>query len=112
LRDRGRPWDWSKAFDASAVTGAIRAMPGEALPAGAAIRLTVNGGLRQESTLGRMIWAVPEIIAALSTSVEIRPGDLVFTGTPDGVAPLLPGDVCAVSIDGLPSVTTTIAPRA
>lgn len=111
LRDRGRPWDWSKAFDLSAVAGRITPMPGQAMPGTARIRLAVNGETRQDATLDTMIWNVPEIIAALSASVAIRPGDLVFTGTPAGVGPLVPGDSCTVSIDGLAPVTTSIGPR-
>lgn len=111
LRDRGRPWDWSKAFDLSAVVGRITPMPGQAMPGTARIRLAVNGETRQDATLDTMIWNVPEIIAALSASVAIRPGDLVFTGTPAGVGPLVPGDSCTVSIDGLAPVTTSIGPR-
>lgn len=112
LRDRGRPWDWSKAFDRSAVVGTITPMPGKALSEEAIIQLTVNGEVRQNAKLETMIWNVAEIIAALSTSVEIRPGDLVFTGTPAGVGPLKVGDSCTVSIDGLQPVTTLIGPAA
>lgn len=112
LRDRGRPWDWSKAFDRSAVVGTITPMPGQTLPGSARIQLKVNGEARQDASLDTMIWNVAEIIAALSTSVTIRPGDLVFTGTPAGVAPLQPGDSCHVSIEGLAPITTQIGPRA
>jgi fumarylpyruvate hydrolase len=112
LRDRGRPWDWSKAFDRSAVVGTISPMPGKALAGETVIQLTVNGEVRQNAKLETMIWNVAEIIAALSTSVEIRPGDLVFTGTPAGVGPLKVGDSCTVSIDGLQPVTTLIGPAA
>lgn len=112
LRDRGRPWDWSKAFDRSAVVGAITPLPGQALPGKTRISLTVNGQMRQDATLDTMIWNVAEIIAALSTSVTIQPGDLVFTGTPAGVGPLEPGDRCAVAIEGLVPITTEIGPKA
>lgn len=112
LRDRGRPWDWAKGFDLSAVVGAITPLPGQALPGSARLRLTVNGQTRQDASLDSMVWTVAEIIAALSTSVGIRPGDLVFTGTPAGVGALVPGDSCTVTIDGLTPVTTTIGPRA
>ncbi|MEH6774956.1 MAG: fumarylacetoacetate hydrolase family protein [Cereibacter changlensis] len=111
LRDRGRPWDWSKAFDRSAVCGAITQMQGRALPGTARIRGSVNGKTRQEATLDLLIWSVAEIIAALSSSVAIQPGDLVYTGTPAGVGPLVPGDSCTIEVDGLAPVTTIIAPR-
>ncbi|KAA0971831.1 fumarylacetoacetate hydrolase family protein [Aureimonas fodinaquatilis] len=112
LRDRGRPWDWSKAFDRSAVVGPITPMPGQALSGSTRISLTVNDETRQDATLDTMIWNVPEIIAALSSSVTIQPGDLVFTGTPAGVGPMHPGDRCTVAIEGLTPVTTQIGPRA
>lgn len=111
LRDRGRPWDWSKAFDRSAVVGTITAAQGRALSGETRISLSVNGELRQDAMLETMIWSVAEIIAALSNSVTVRPGDLVFTGTPAGVGPLISGDICTVSIDGLHPITTVIGPR-
>lgn len=111
LRDRGRPWDWSKAFDRSAVVGTITAAQGRALSGETRISLSVNDELRQDAMLATMIWSVAEIIAALSNSVTVRPGDLVFTGTPAGVGPLISGDICTVSIDGLHPITTVIGPR-
>ena len=62
--------------------------------------------------MGELIWSVPEIISILSHSIELRPGDLIMTGTPAGVGPLVPGDVCVVTIAGLGDLTTTIGPRA
>ncbi len=112
LRDRGRPWDWSKAFDQSAVCGTIYPVQGSALLAPETrIRLWVNEELRQNATVADMIWSVPEIIAHLSSSVEIRPGDLVYTGTPAGVGPLVPGDFCVVEIDSLGRVMNRIGER-
>ncbi len=100
-----RPWDMSKAFDKSAIVGSIR--PG---PIGdAAIRCIVNGTQRQSARLSDMVWSVPAIIAALSKLVSLAPGDLIFTGTPAGVGPLVSGDICTVEIEGLPHATVTIA---
>jgi len=111
-RDNGRPWDWGKAFDNSAVCGPIhRASEIGRLEKGA-IKLTVNQTVRQKADLADLIWSVPEIISILSRSVRVAPGDLVYTGTPAGVGPLVPGDVCVVEIDGLGKLTTTIAERA
>ncbi len=110
-REKGRPWDWGKAFDRSAVIGPVHPVAMVGHPGKGAIRLTVNGEVRQDADLSELIWSVPEIVAILSRSVELRPGDLVMTGTPAGVGPLLPGDRCAVSIDGLGSIETTIGPR-
>ncbi|KUF12318.1 fumarylacetoacetate hydrolase family protein [Pseudoponticoccus marisrubri] len=108
----GRPWDWAKNFDRAAVIGPLHRVARVGHPETGRIALEVNDETRQEGDLADMIWAVPDIIAFLSTAVEIRPGDLVMTGTPAGVAALVPGDVCTVSIEGLGQVTTTIAERA
>lgn len=107
-RDKGRPWDWAKAFDNSAACGSIRkaAMVGR-LSSGA-IRLSVNGKVRQNADLSDLIWSVPEILSILSRGVRILPGDLVYTGTPAGVGEMVPGDVCVVEIDQLGRLTTTI----
>lgn len=96
----GRPWDMAKGFDDSAPLGAIRMGP---LPAGA-IWLAVNGVRRQASTLEQMIWNVPEIIAELGRYVTLREGDLLFTGTPAGVGPVVRGDRLEAHIDGLPDL--------
>jgi fumarylpyruvate hydrolase len=100
-----RPWDMSKGFDASAVVGLIRQGPlGDA-----GIRCLVDGRLTQSARLSDMIWPVPAIIAHLSRLLTLAPGDLIFTGTPAGVGPLLPGQTCVVEIDGLTPATVTIA---
>lgn len=111
-RDKGRPWDWGKAFDRSAVCGPIRKVADVGHIDKGSIKLTVNGAVKQDSDLSELIWSVPEIIAFLSQAVRIEPGDLVYTGTPAGVGPLVPGDVCVVAIDRLGDITTTIAERA
>lgn len=100
-RSRGQPWDMSKGFDASAQISAISMVQQFGHPASHAIWLKVNGTQRQYSTLDQMIWSVPEIISALSALVELQAGDLIYTGTPDGVGPLVPGDVVTAGIDGL-----------
>src|SRR4030095_10188214 len=104
----GRPWETSKAFDGSAPVGPVLLAAGRALPPESEIRLTVNGTLRQHAPLSQLIWSVPEIIAALSTLFELRPGDLLFTGTPAGVAAVQPGDRLEARVDGLPSLTIRI----
>ncbi|ADZ72508.1 fumarylacetoacetate hydrolase family protein [Polymorphum gilvum] len=111
-RESGRPWDWGKAFDRSAVIGPIHPVSAVGHLSTGAIRLTVNDAVRQSADLADLIWSVPEIVSILSQSMEIRPGDLVMTGTPAGVGPLVPGDVCRVTIEGLGDITTTIGPRA
>ncbi|GEO85992.1 fumarylacetoacetate hydrolase family protein [Allorhizobium sp. NPDC080224] len=111
-RETGRPWDWGKAFDRSAVIGPIYPVAEVGHPDHGAIRLTINGTVRQHADLADLIWSVPEIVSILSHSMEIRPGDLVMTGTPAGVGAMQVGDVCVVSIDGLGQIVTTIGPRA
>jgi fumarylpyruvate hydrolase len=111
-RDMGRPWDWGKAFDRSAVCGPLHPVSEVGHLHQGRIRLSVNGETRQDADLEDMIWNIPEQITILSRSVEIRPGDLIYSGTPAGVGPLLPGDVCVVEIDGLGKLTTTIGERA
>jgi fumarylpyruvate hydrolase len=104
-KDEGLPWDMSKAFDASAPVAALVPADRANLSPGTRIWLDVNGSRRQESTLGQMIWSVPEIVAQLSSYVRLQPGDLLFTGTPAGVGPLVAGDVVTAGIDGLPDLT-------
>jgi fumarylpyruvate hydrolase len=94
----GRPWDMAKGFDRSApIAPLIKGAP----PADAAITLTIDGDLRQQGRLSDMIWGVEEIIAILSTYVELAPGDLIFTGTPAGVGPIKPGETVVGMIEGL-----------
>jgi fumarylpyruvate hydrolase len=68
----------------------------------------VNGDVKQDADLQDMIWGIPEQISIVSRSMELKPGDLIYSGTPAGVGPLLPGDVCVVEIEGLGKLTTTI----
>jgi fumarylpyruvate hydrolase len=110
-KERGEPWDPAKGFDCSAPVAAIRPASAGHVSRGR-IWLSVNGELRQESDISRMIWDVPHIIAALSRLYELRPGDLIFTGTPSGVGPVKPGDRLEGGIEGLEVLRNTIAPRA
>ena len=104
----GKPWDMSKGFDASAPIGEIVPAAQIGHPKSGKISLSVNDTLRQSADIADMIWSVPEAIAALSRSVTLRPGDLLFTGTPAGVAALARGDRLAGTIDGIGRVDTTI----
>lgn len=88
----GRPWDMAKGFDRSAPMGGIRPVSMIGHPTEGAIWLRVGGESRQEGDLAQQIWKVPETIAYLSTLIELRPGDLIMTGTPRGVGRVLPGD--------------------
>jgi fumarylpyruvate hydrolase len=108
-KQKGLPWDTSKAFDCSAPLAPIRLASRGHISKGR-IWLSVNDQLRQESDIAEMIWSVPEIIVELSTLFELKPGDLIFTGTPAGVGALQPGDRIEGGIEGLDSLRHTIAP--
>ncbi|EKF21008.1 fumarylacetoacetate hydrolase family protein [Nitratireductor pacificus] len=110
-RDKGRPWDWGKSFDRSAVIGPVHPAKDVGHPAKGSIRLTVNGETKQDADLAELIWSVPEIISILSSSMTLKPGDLIMTGTPAGVGALAVGDVCVVEIEGLGRISTRIGPR-
>ncbi len=104
----GRPWDMAKGFDASGPVGALT--PAADCPGieQAAITLTVNGAERQSGNLNQMIWKTPEAIAYLSRLIELKPGDLIFTGTPAGVGAVQRGDSLVAEIAGLPAMTCEI----
>jgi fumarylpyruvate hydrolase len=104
----GRPWDWSKGFDLSAPCAPIvPATSGH--PQSGRIWLSVNGSVRQDADLAELIWPVRAIIAFCSEAVTLRPGDLIFTGTPAGVGALQPGDRVRGGIDGLGEIEIAIA---
>jgi fumarylpyruvate hydrolase len=111
LSAKGSPWDVAKGFDQSCPCGTIYPAAGAGKMDDAGIKLTVNGEVKQQSTLGHMIWNVPQIIAELSRLFVLQPGDLVLTGTPAGVGPVVPGDVMVGSIDKLGSITISVGPR-
>ena len=108
-KDKGQPWDTSKGFDHSAPITAIRRVADVGHPSRGAIWLEVNGEPRQRADICEMIWSVPEIVSELSSLYELKPGDLVFTGTPAGVGPLARGDSLVGGIEGLDTLRTTIA---
>jgi fumarylpyruvate hydrolase len=110
-KQKGWPWDSSKGFDASAPIAAIRPAARGHVSKGR-IWLSVNGQLRQESDIREMLWTVPEIIAELSTLFELKPGDLIYTGTPAGVGVLKPGDRVEGGIEGLEGLRNTIVAHA
>jgi fumarylpyruvate hydrolase len=104
----GRPWCIGKGFDESAPIGPLRRAADCRIDAQSRITLDVNGKTRQSSVLGKLIWSVPEIIEHLSKAWELRPGDLIFTGTPEGVAAVAPGDALSARIDGVGSLQCRI----
>jgi fumarylpyruvate hydrolase len=102
------PWDTGKNFEAAAPVGAISLASRVGHPSAGAIRTIVNGDVRQDADLAEMIWPVPDIIAFLSGFYRLEPGDLIFTGTPAGVGPVVAGDKVRVEIDGLTPLEVTI----
>ena len=104
----GRPWEIGKAFEHSGPVGPLSPVAAVGHPAAGRIELRVNGALRQADDLNQMIWKVPEIIAVLSGYFELAAGDVILTGTPSGVGPVVPGDVMAAAIDGLGGLTVTV----
>ena len=96
-----RPWDWAKGFDESAPVTSIRRATEIGHPGSGAIWLSVNGETRQTGDLGDMIWPVADIVSHVSQAVVIKPGDLIFTGTPAGVGALKRGDKVAGGVDGI-----------
>lgn len=101
-RAKGYPWDASKGFDASAPISPIR--PWRGAPPAGRIALAVNGEIRQDAAVSDMIWNVPEIVSEASRLWRLEPGDLIFTGTPEGVGPLVRGDLVEGSVDGVGSL--------
>ncbi len=108
-KEKGRPWDAAKGFDQSAPCGALTL--DAALDPAAPIALSVNGALRQSGRLDDMIWSPNEILAKARELWDVRPGDLIFTGTPEGVGPLHPGDRVKATIEGLQTLGFTVLPR-
>lgn len=104
----GRPWDMGKGFDHSAPCSAIVPAAKIGHPTKAAIWLKVNGQVRQTSDIADLIWNVPDTIAYLSGLVELFPGDLIFTGTPEGVAACVTGDVLEGHVAGVGDLKVTI----
>jgi len=105
---KGRPWDAAKGFDQSAPCGALTL--GDLPDPAAAIGLSVNDEVRQSGRLDDMVWTPPEIVEKAGTLWTLRPGDLIFTGTPEGVGPIRSGDRIEARIDGLSPLDFTVRP--
>ena len=101
MRDKGRPWEIGKAFDQSAPIAPLHPLSQTGVLERGAIWLKVNGQERQHSDIARLIWSVPEVIANLSEYFALAPGDLIFTGTPEGVGKVQKGDTLSGGIAGL-----------
>ncbi len=101
LREKGRPWELGKAFDQSAPIAPLHPASAIGHPDKGEIWLQVDGEDRQRSDIAKLIWSVPEVIANLSTYFELQPGDLIFTGTPEGVGPVQRGETMVGGAAGL-----------
>lgn len=104
----GQPWDMGKAFDFSGPVGVLHPAEEIGHPTSGAITLSVNGVRKQDGDIGQMIWSIPEVIASLSHFVRLAPGDLIFTGTPAGVGPLVKGDRIEIHVAGVTTHAFTL----
>ena len=109
MKKLGRPWSISKGFDHSAPIGAITPAADAPDIASAEILLQVNGQQRQRSQIAKLIWNISEVIEHLSAAWELQSGDLIYTGTPEGVGAVVAGDSMSAGITGLQSITVTVA---
>ncbi|WP_298835773.1 fumarylacetoacetate hydrolase family protein [uncultured Roseobacter sp.] len=108
MKKAGRPWAIGKAFEGSAPVGPVHPVETTGPLTEGAVTLHVNGSLRQEGDLNQLIWKVPEMIAFLSEYFELAPGDVILSGTPAGVGPVVRGDVMEIAIAGLGSMRVTV----
>lgn len=111
-RELGRPWDTGKNVEQSSPLGTIHPAAQVGHLEKGRIALTVDGEVKQSADLSDLIWPIPDVIAFLSKLYRLQPGDLIYTGTPAGVGPVLPGNTVEVAIEGLDSLTIHIGPPA
>jgi len=104
----GRPWEIGKAFEHSAPVGPIHTVESVGHPNQGLVQLKVNGEIKQEGDLNQMIWKVPEMISYLSDYFELAAGDVILSGTPAGVGPIVKGDVMDISVEGLGSMNIPV----
>ncbi len=109
-REHGHPWDTAKNFENAAVVSEIMPVATTGMIERGEISLRVNGEVKQQSDLSRMLWSIPELIATLSTLYHLQPGDIIFTGTPEGVGPVQVGDRLEGSVAGVGRVSLDIGP--
>jgi len=108
-RDKGRPWCLGKDIENGAVIQTIQPVSSIGHPDTGRIWLSVNGETKQDSDLANLIWSVPEVISHLSQFYHLQPGDLIYTGTPEGVGPVTSGDQIEGGIDGIGTISLTIS---
>ncbi|WP_375392988.1 fumarylacetoacetate hydrolase family protein [uncultured Sphingomonas sp.] len=108
FRDRSEPWDLGKNFSQGAVLGAIHPASEIGHPVAGSLVLKVNGVVRQDADLADLMWPCADIVAYLSRFDRLAAGDLIYTGTPAGVGPVVPGDIITLTIDRLTPVSATV----
>ena len=108
MGDQKKPWEIGKSFDHAAVLGPLHLATQTGHFTQGAIWLKVNGALKQNANLNQMIWSVAEQISKLSEAFELRPGDIIYSGTPENVGPVVPGDVMEGHIDGLYDISVKV----
>jgi 2-keto-4-pentenoate hydratase/2-oxohepta-3-ene-1,7-dioic acid hydratase in catechol pathway len=108
LGDEKKPWEIGKSFDHSAPIGPLHVASGLGHLTKGSIWLKVNGQMKQNSDLSNMMWSVAEQVSRLSQAFELAPGDIIYSGTPENVGPVVRGDVIDGHIDGLPGLSIRI----
>jgi 2-keto-4-pentenoate hydratase/2-oxohepta-3-ene-1,7-dioic acid hydratase in catechol pathway len=108
MGDEKKPWEIGKSFDHSAPLGPLQPASATGHLVKGAIRLKVNGQVKQEADLSQMIWSVAEQVSKLSQAFELAPGDIIYSGTPENVGPVVVGDVMEGHIDGLPDIRVRV----
>jgi 2-keto-4-pentenoate hydratase/2-oxohepta-3-ene-1,7-dioic acid hydratase in catechol pathway len=108
MGDEKKPWEIGKSFDRSAVLGPLQPAMSTGHFTSGAIWLKVNGVVKQNANLNQMIWNVAEQISNLSKAFELMPGDIIYSGTPENVGPVVKGDIMDAHIDGLPDLRVKV----
>ena len=107
-KEKGRPWELGKGFDNSAVTSSIFPVSKIGHPKNSRIWLEVNGNVKQDSNIDKLIWSVPEMISFLSKTITLEPGDIIYTGTPEGVGKINRGDIITGGVEGITEILIKI----
>ena len=108
-KDKGRPWELGKGFDNSAIISSLCPVSKIGHPKDSRIWLTVNDTIKQDSNIDKLIWSVPEMISILSKTMTLKPGDIIYTGTPEGVGPISKGDKISGGVEGIGEISITIS---
>ena len=108
-REKGRPWDLGKDFEQAAVASPLSKAEDVGHPSNNKLSLNVNGETRQATDLTKLIWSVPELVANLSQFYHLAPGDPIYTGTPEGVGPVVAGDQLEGEIEGIAQISLSIS---